>query len=699
MPIWRIQMQIEIAEAGRMTQSGSSLLRLIQNNNMPVLDLLVRESIQNSLDARKTDSKYVNVEFITGLFNSSYLGSELEELTKPLYERYGNQKYDYLAIRDSNTVGLTGVMNYKQIQNNSYGNLLKLVYEICKPQEAEGAGGSWGIGKTVYFRIGIGLVIYYSRIKNDNNTYESRLAASFVENENDPDAMIPDYEGMIKRGIAWWGEKTGKNTTQPVTDEAYIKKFLSIFGINEYSADETGTTIIIPYINTEELLRNNRTEYTNDQEEEIVPFWCNKIDEYLSIAVQRWYAPRLNNSHYLQGAFLRTKINGKGIALDSMEPVFRVIQSLYNRSQFVEEEDILTGIEDVHIEDINVRNKLENQKIGTISFAKVSRDVLKMNVPFNKPEPYMYFNNEIRDIDVNRPTICFTRMPAMIVSYENVGPWVSNIQPSAKDEYIIGIFVLNSYNKLKNSPSPGTIEEYIRKSEMADHTSWGDWSEGNYNPRFVYRIQSGVNKLISKEFSSSQEKSKPKVNSGLGKLFGDMLLPPDGFGSGAGGTNRTPGPGDPGESSRSRFRFTIDAKGIKYMSGKMILPIILETSAKKKVSKADFEIQVDSESKKIDINEWENKMSMKTPFNISEFRIHASNIDGESNNRDELLSTSNTLDVDNITFAKKTTKAGTCYGLSIFSDEPHFIKMKIYVTIELFRKDIKPSFLFEREVK
>ena len=133
MPIWRIQMQIEIAEAGRMTQSGSSLLRLIQNNNMPVLDLLVRESIQNSLDARKTDSKYVNVEFITGLFNSSYLGSELEELTKPLYERYGNQKYDYLAIRDSNTVGLTGVMNYKQIQNNSYGNLLKLVYEICKP--------------------------------------------------------------------------------------------------------------------------------------------------------------------------------------------------------------------------------------------------------------------------------------------------------------------------------------------------------------------------------------------------------------------------------------------------------------------------------------------------------------------------------------------------------------------------------------
>ena len=34
-------MDIEIAEPGRMTQTGSSLLKLIQNNNMPVLDLAV----------------------------------------------------------------------------------------------------------------------------------------------------------------------------------------------------------------------------------------------------------------------------------------------------------------------------------------------------------------------------------------------------------------------------------------------------------------------------------------------------------------------------------------------------------------------------------------------------------------------------------------------------------------------------------
>ena len=61
LPIWRELMKIEIAEPGRMTQTGSSLLKLIQNNNMPVLDLLVRESIQNSLDARMPNSKYVEM--------------------------------------------------------------------------------------------------------------------------------------------------------------------------------------------------------------------------------------------------------------------------------------------------------------------------------------------------------------------------------------------------------------------------------------------------------------------------------------------------------------------------------------------------------------------------------------------------------------------------------------------------------------
>lgn len=370
---WRVQMKIEIAEPGRMTQSGSSLLKLIQNNNMPILDLLVRESIQNSLDAKNEKDPYVTVELLTGEFNKLSLNNELEGIKDSLNKKYWKNEYKYIAVRDSNTVGLTGKMHYDEVTDNQYGNLLKLIYEISKPQEAEGAGGSWGLGKTVYFRVGIGLVIYYSRIVNEQGQYESRLAASLVENEMENDSLIPALPGKSKRGIAWWGQEIGVNKTKPITDEQYIEKILKIFGMDPYDGNLTGTTIIIPYIDEHMLLENNQIEYKDGEDNIIRPFWRCSIEDYLKVALQRWYAPRLNNTKYPYGKFLRAKINKKGIGLDNMEPAFQIVQALYNRA--ISEEvcdDILNedGVE-CKAEEIILRKVLETTKAGTVAYAKV----------------------------------------------------------------------------------------------------------------------------------------------------------------------------------------------------------------------------------------------------------------------------------------------------------------------------------------
>ena len=65
----------------------------------------------------------------------------------------------------------------------------------------------------------------------------------------------------------------------------------------------------------------------------MIPYWCHSVEDYLKIAVQRWYSPRLNNRHYPYEAFLRLKINGMGISKDSMEPVFKVIQAIKNKNE------------------------------------------------------------------------------------------------------------------------------------------------------------------------------------------------------------------------------------------------------------------------------------------------------------------------------------------------------------------------------
>ena len=92
---------------------------------MPKLDLLAREAIQNSLDDSKGNSKYVEVDFCTGSFSRERLSAELEGICTPLNERYPQAEYSYLAIRDSNTVGLTGEMDYRKVKDNKYGNLVK----------------------------------------------------------------------------------------------------------------------------------------------------------------------------------------------------------------------------------------------------------------------------------------------------------------------------------------------------------------------------------------------------------------------------------------------------------------------------------------------------------------------------------------------------------------------------------------------
>lgn len=691
-------MKIEIAEPGRMTQTGSSLLKLIQNNKTPVLDLLVRESVQNSLDARKLTSKFVNVEFLTGKFSCKELSKEFEGISEPLTERFGYKSYSYIAIRDSETTGLTGEMDYRKVTDNNYGNLLKLVYEICKPQEAEGAGGSWGLGKTVYFRIGIGLVVYYSRIKTGRK-YESRLAASLVENEAAYGSIIPSYKNLAKRGIAWWGKSAGINNTVPVTDEDYIREFLEIFGIKPYTGEETGTTIIIPFTDNQKLLDNNRIDIADDNEFHETPFWYSSVEDYLKIAVQRWYAPRLNNSSYSHGAFLRVSINNEPLTNEAMEPVFRVVQELYNKAKHVKRDYYLDeNNAEVFVGEAKINKYLTDSNAGNIACTKISKDVLKMTAPFNKPSPSLYFNCEGNDKNANRPAVFYCRKPGMIVSYEYLSAWTSGIPSTNQNDYIFGIFVLNSDDKFKidNCPVSG-LEEYVRRSEMADHTSWNDWSESSFNPRIITKIQNNVTKAIGNQYAEEDITHQPHENSELSRLFGDLLLPPDGFGSGA---NRNPiTPKNPKTTaSKKKSTFSADTDNIIYSDDNMIVPLNLKTSSNKKIRKAGFEIQIDSESGKISVAEWENKLLQHSPFSITELRINISTSEGKKTDINISLSKNNRSEnVNGQIFTLKETAEGTFYGLDMESEAEKSVTIHFTAMVHLTRRDVRPAFIFEKE--
>lgn len=528
-------MKIEIAKHERMSESGSSLLRLIQNQDTPLLDLFVRESIQNSLDAAKNSNLPVKVEINVGNFEAAKLNAHLEGVEDAFNKKFNSTaQYKFLEIRDSNTTGLTGPTSSEDVNKNEngvydFGNLLKLVYEICKPQLNEGAGGSWGLGKTIYFRMGIGLVLYYTRIK-ENGRNISRLAACFVENENSIDAMLPKKEG-INRGIAWWGDISSSGASVPIEDENEIESILSVFGIDPYS-NNTGTTIIIPYIDEKKLLLE---VYANneDVEQNARPYWTSNISDYLRIAIQRWYAPRINNSKYNYGAFLQVIVDGKKIQTQDMLPLFKVVRELYIKACGSNPNDSFLndmGVE-IETEAILTRGSLvTSTTAGTLAYVKVNREQMLMTPPNNQLSPYhQIINYYDLSEESNAPIIMYTRKPGMIVGYDFNSTWTHGMNKTDSNEFVIGIFVANSKNVV-NCDEKMNLEEYIRKGEKADHTSWQDHAVPGLNKRIIALIQQQVIRKINQRFTSQVIDRSVKKHVGLGHKLADILLPSYSFG-------------------------------------------------------------------------------------------------------------------------------------------------------------------------
>ena len=285
----------------------------------------------------------------------------------------------------------------------------------------------------------------------------------------------------------------------------------------------------------------------------------------------------------------------------------------------------------------------------------------------------------------------------MIVSYEHVSAWTAGIPSTNKNEYIMGIFVLNSPNKTKGANTPvATVEEYIRRSEMADHTSWSDWGNSEYNPRIVSKIQKSVVKTISSKYSASEAEQKTKENSELGRFLGDLILPPDGFGKGANIKPVKP-KGNPPTKNQKKFTFSVVPDNIGYVADKMMIPVVLKTSANKKIKHAAFEMHIDGAA---DMITWEESWNLEAPFTIENIGVYIDTLDGEKVNAIVELSKEQKKSFYNdIGFSLRTTAQGTAYGLDITAIEEHSMKINVIVTVQLKKKNVRPLFVFEKGVK
>lgn len=618
---------------------GSSTLKSLQNDNVPELDLLVREAIQNSSDASlKEPGKSFAVNFTTGTFKPYRFNYFISDLQTYLNNRFPGDVAHFLEIRDTQTSGLTGCTRKAEIKREDHGNFFKLIYDSGKNQTQEGAGGNWGYGKSVYYRVGIGIVIFYSRIKTDDG-YESRLIVTVVEDEekkdlNGKDATILNQLEPNSAGKAWWGIRDGEDLL-PITDDDFINPVLDSFGLKPFKPNETGTAIIIPYINPKKLLEDivpADADLEDGVRDHFTTVWTSRLDDYLRLAIQRWYAPKIHNRELqkIPGCdkkWLLVSVNNQSIRKQDMLPFFRLVQELYTvaLAKTYGTEYKCDWLAQTECLPVNIRNYFDGgMTSGYVAAIKITKD--QLNGDANVLSPYMYIGKFEADGGLNEPVVMFARDPGMVIDYAITGPWVKNITPPENDnEYIFAFFMPITSKRLKDSlPAPEyagmRLGEYLRKCEASDHMGWDDPAK----MQIVARIQSNTVNQIRDRINKVSDTTVSATASKLSTKLGRSLLPRVGYG-------KKPRDGGGGSGGGGGKMKNIDCEILhSYVAGDELY-ILLKMRLAHNKKNASIELIVASEGGWISPAAWQSDIGTNFPAVIRSFTIRtvASNIEPE----------------------------------------------------------------------
>lgn len=618
-------MRIQLTRQERMGENGKGLLRLLQNESLPLIDLFIREAIQNSLDATLDNKKETIIDVGVSEFKTEDLAKYFGGAEEILVNRYSNTNPKAIYLSDKNTSGLTGAIRDEENSDLYNSKIYKLIYGISMNQTKSGAGGSWGLGKTSFFRLGNGIVIYYTRVQLDNGEYEERMAASLIEDSTKEDALLKDNT----RGLAWWGFKeSGKDEydeTYPITNKDEIHGILRVLGVEPYKNNETGTTVLIPFIDEKRI--NSHDIAYEENEKTARNWWEDSLSERIEMAIQKWYGIRILNKDYQDkyGPYLNISINGKPFLPKDFQTIFQKLRELYSYALRSENDPKIGNQADgFWVKTIQINrmalSKSSQKIVGDLAFTTLNKEELSMLAPDNEPHPLSLFGqtttNEIKEL--NSKIIAYTRKPAMIVDYDIDGIWTQNV-PSFEDRIILGIFVPRSGEVLHEDFQEELyyLDDYLRKSENADHASWVDVTVNNKRATIVSRIKGNVAKSLNEEFSDDVESSKGSKSSALGRKLGNIILPS--FKKGTSGQppiNTTGGGGNPGKRKR-RINYSLEKQE------RINENVILLYNSIELQSEIDFEMSIDINmgNQIFSHEKWIKDMEKPYPFTIKNVNV------------------------------------------------------------------------------
>lgn len=248
---------------GGMDASGTD--RLLGQPEVEIVELLIRESAQNSWDARKAG---VSPEF--GL-RCKVFAKEAEQMLNNvvfaegtgftnLHESFTRQSTAALEIWDRGTSGLNGpVRSDLAVPHGTPTNFIDLVFNVGTANKGAGTGGSFGFGKSSAFKASRAkTVIYWSVCATDTGSLEHRLIASGL-------GQAFDYDGRRYTGRHWWGcipdgaEGGDRPRVEPLRGDRAQELGEALFD-RKFEPGETGTSMLVLDPDPATLLYNEESD-------------------------------------------------------------------------------------------------------------------------------------------------------------------------------------------------------------------------------------------------------------------------------------------------------------------------------------------------------------------------------------------------------------------------------------------------------
>ncbi|NJL54290.1 hypothetical protein HC928_03260 [bacterium] len=226
--------------------SSKGILNQLGRPKLDTLAVLVRETVQNTWDARLFDEHPVTYTVhgreLTTLQQSVLRDVVFRERPEPkslsLAPLDRDQPLCVLSISDRGTTGLAGPTRADRVPNDAQRNFISFLRDVGQPANKDFAGGTYGYGKASLYRAsGLQTILVYTRCANAVGRLESRfIGAALGERWASPDER--QYTGRI-----WWGQHAD-DTVDPVLDEVADNLAVQL-GLEPFAANETGTTILI----------------------------------------------------------------------------------------------------------------------------------------------------------------------------------------------------------------------------------------------------------------------------------------------------------------------------------------------------------------------------------------------------------------------------------------------------------------------